>query len=82
MVAGEQEMIPIVDAAAELCIQIRTTTPAGVTASFIKPHVFTLAGKPDRSGEASETGADDMHRAQRLFSHETVPQYQPEFDWL
>ena len=58
-------MVAVVDAAAELGIQIRAASPAGVTAGFIKPHAPTLGGKLDRSGEASETGADDMHRAQR-----------------
>ena len=82
MVAGEQEMISIVDTATELRIQIRTATPASVTAGFIKPHAPTLGGKLNRGGEAGEAGADDMHRAQSVFSHETVPQYQPEFDWL
>ena len=81
MVAGEQEMISIVDAAAELCIQIRTTTPTGVTASFIKPHVFTLGGKPDRSSEARETGPDNMYRTPTCSSNEPVPQDQPEFGW-
>ena len=67
MVAGEQEMISIVDAATELCIQIRTATPAGVTAGFIKPHASTLGGQPHRSSKASDAGADDMHRAQFCF---------------
>jgi hypothetical protein len=71
VVAGQQEMISIVDAAAELCIQIRTATPAGVTAGFIKPHAPTLGGQPDRSSEAGEAGADDMHRAQ--FCSQTRP---------
>ena len=53
-------MIAIVNAAAELRIQIRTAAPTGVTAGFIEPHTATVAGKPDRSGEASETGPDDM----------------------
>jgi hypothetical protein len=65
VVTGEQKVISIVDAAAELCIQIRTATPAGVTAGFINPHAPTPGGQPDCSSKASEAGADDMHRAQR-----------------
>jgi hypothetical protein len=57
-------MVAIVNAAAELRIQIRTAAPASVAASFIESHTPTLGGKPDRSGEASETGADDMCRTQ------------------
>jgi hypothetical protein len=58
-------MVAIVDAATEFGIQIRAASPTGVTASFIKPHTPTLGGKLNRSGKASETGADDMHRTQR-----------------
>jgi hypothetical protein len=61
-------MISIVDAATKLRIQIRTATPAGVTADFIKPYAPTFGGELDRSREASEAGADDMHRA-GLSSH-------------
>ena len=44
---------------------IRAASPAGVTPGFIKPDAPTFAGKLDRSGKASETSADDMHRTQR-----------------
>jgi hypothetical protein len=71
VVAGEQEMISIVNAATELCIQIRSATPAGVEAGFIKPHTPTLGSQSHRSSEASEASADDMHRAQ--FCSQTRP---------
>jgi len=62
VVAGEQEMVAIVNAATEFRIQVGTAASAGVVAGFIKPHVSALGGKPDRGGKASQTGADDMHR--------------------
>src|SRR6516165_9209024 len=68
LVAGKQEMVAIINAAAELRIQIRTTAPAGIAARLIKPHVLAFGGQPDSSGEASKTGPDDMHRA-RPCSH-------------
>src|SRR5271166_4018842 len=67
MVAGEQQMVPVVNTATELRIHVRAATPAGVTAGFIKPHAPALASKPDRGGEASEPGADHMHRTRRRY---------------
>src|SRR4029077_14513522 len=63
VVAAEQEMIAVVDAAAKFRIHIRKGAPAGIASGLIQPHVSTLAAKLDRSRETSETGADDMHRA-------------------
>lgn len=71
MVSAKQKMITVVDAAAELCVQIRTTTPPGMTAGFIKPHAPTFGGQLDRCGEASESGAYNMRYAQ--FRSQTRP---------
>jgi len=65
MIAGEQEMVAIVDTATQLRIEIGTATAAGMRGGFIKAHVSTLGGQPDCCGKAREAGADDMHDAWR-----------------
>jgi len=57
-------MVAVVNSAAELCVQIRAATPAGMPTGFVEPDPATSSGKLDRGGETGETRADDMHRAQ------------------
>jgi hypothetical protein len=59
-IAGEQEMVAVVDPAAEFGIEIRTTAPTGVPAGLVEPHRPTGVGERGRGGEPGEPGAHDM----------------------
>ena len=53
-------MIAVVDAAAELGVEIRAAASAGMLARFIQRHAPPAFAERHRGGEPGEPGADDM----------------------
>jgi len=64
MVAREQEMVAVVDPAAEFRIQVRTTAAARMMAGLVNLYPAARSSQLDRCGKSSEAGADHMHRTQ------------------
>ncbi len=60
-VALQQQMIAVVDAAAERRIEIRAAASAGLRRCLMENHGNPGIGKPHRCGEPGEPRADDMH---------------------
>src|SRR5437867_5081944 len=60
IVAGKQEMVAVVDPAAELRIEIGSAAPAGMKARFVQTYLATCSSKLDCGSETGKTGANDM----------------------
>src|SRR5271155_2094587 len=59
-VAGEQQMVAVIDMAAESRIEIRAAAPAGVAARLVEPHAAPGIGQRYCCGKPGEPGADDI----------------------
>ena len=66
LVSGKQQMVAIVDPAAEFGIEKRAAAPAGVLPRFIEAHGPAPLGEHDCDSEAGHAGPDHMHSARRL----------------
>ena len=63
IVAGKNEVVAVVDPAAEFRVEIRTAAPASVRGGFVQAHGATGSGKFDRRGQAREARPDDVDAA-------------------
>ncbi len=59
-IAGEQQMVAVVETAAELGVEIGTAAPAGMAARLVEPHFSPGGGQGYRGREPGKPGADDM----------------------
>src|SRR5204863_4469146 len=64
-VAGEQQMIAVIDAAAEFGIEKRPAAAAGMLAGFVERDAMSVGDQRHGGGETGDSGADDMHPARR-----------------
>src|SRR5438876_1190558 len=62
-VAAEQQMIAVVDAAAELAVEIGTAAAAGLRARLVNGHIATGAGEADRRRQSCQPRSDDVDAA-------------------
>src|SRR5215469_10732033 len=63
IVAGKNEVVAVVDAAAEFCVEIRAAAPTSMRGGFVQTHGATSGGRSNRRCEAGEPSANDMHQA-------------------
>ena len=59
-VGAEQQVVAVIDLAAELGIEIGAAASARLIGSFIECHLSTRGSKPNGGGEAGEPATDDM----------------------
>ena len=80
-VAGKEQMIAVVDAAAELGIEIGAAAPAGMRRSFVQLH--RTRASPAAANRRSEPGeARSDRRAPARRSYQSVAQHQPQLEEL
>ncbi len=81
LIAGQKEMIAVVDPASELGIEIGAAASAGMEGGFIQDHGAAGVGERDRGREPGESCTDDMHatRDSPPRSYQAVAQHQPQF---
>src|SRR5262245_9964343 len=60
MVAGENEMIPVVDHHSERCVVICAASPPGLIGCFMEADARPLRRQLHRGREACKTGANDV----------------------
>ena len=63
IVAGDHQVIAVVDPAAELGIDVGAAAAAGILRRLVQPHMRALLGEADRRGQPGEAGADHMDPA-------------------
>lgn len=63
VIAGQEQVIAVVDGQAELLVEIGPTTPAGHARGFVDDDAATFACKRCRRGETGEARAHDMNEA-------------------
>src|SRR5215472_5706315 len=63
-IAGEQQVIAVVDLHAERGIVVGTAAAAGKGRGFVYDDALAVPGKLERSGQASKSGADDVDGSQ------------------
>ena len=63
VVTGKQEMVAVVDPAAEVRILVGSATAAGVRGGFVHNHGTTGSGEPNRRSQTCEPRADYVHPA-------------------
>jgi hypothetical protein len=54
-------MVPIVDPAAEVLVEIGAAAAPGITGRLVQLYKTPFVDEPDRRGETGEAGANDMH---------------------
>src|SRR5207248_7336817 len=64
-VAREQQMIAVVDPAAELGVEKRAAAAAGMLAGFVERDAMPVGDQHHGGGKTGHPGADDMHPARR-----------------
>ena len=61
-IAGQQQVIAVVDRHAERSIVIGPAAAAGEGGRLVHDHASAARGKPQRRGQAGKAGADDVNR--------------------
>ena len=64
-IAGQHEMVAVVDLHAEGGIEIRAATPARLVGRLMKRDRQTARGQPHGGGQSRQTRADDMDLTRR-----------------
>ncbi len=65
LVAGEEQVIAVVDANAQLGIDKGAAASASLRSRFVEDDRMALIGQHNGCGQAGEPGPDDMHVARR-----------------
>jgi len=69
VIAGEKKMVAVVDAAAELRVEIRPTTPAPEASGFVELHAVSLLCELHGCSEPRKARANDVYPSVRRRIH-------------